>query len=96
MAAVPVANAVPHFIRRYKNRRMYSTLWARYVRYQEVLELVRNCHAVVIYEYPGQRDITLPVLADILAWELWTLLGHEGNPVTHSDIVALLKKSEVT
>ncbi len=56
-------------IRRYANRKLYHVEGHRYVKLDDVAALIRAGEEVRAVEYPAQEDITVEVLAQVVARE---------------------------
>ena len=53
-------------VKRYGNRKLYDTTASRYVKLEEIADLVRNGVDVWVLEHPSGRDITSAALAHII------------------------------
>lgn len=53
-------------VKRYGNRKLYDTTASRYVKLEEIADLVRNGEDVRVLEHPSGRDITSAALAHII------------------------------
>ncbi len=64
-------------VRRYANRKFYHVEGHRYIGLREIADLLRSGEEVRVYAYPGGEDVTVQVLARIIArerpagWEGW-------------------------
>jgi hypothetical protein len=56
-------------IRRYANRKLYHVEGHRYVKLDDVAALIRAGDQVHALEYPAEEDITVEVLAQVVARE---------------------------
>ncbi|MGB9723314.1 MAG: polyhydroxyalkanoate synthesis regulator DNA-binding domain-containing protein [Chloroflexia bacterium] len=64
-------------VRRYANRKFYHVEGHRYIRLQEIADLLRAGEEVRVYTHPDGKDVTPQVLARIIVqegpagWEGW-------------------------
>ncbi len=56
-------------IRRYANRKLYHVEGHRYVKLDDVAALIRAGEQIRAVEYPAEEDITVEVLAQVVARE---------------------------
>jgi polyhydroxyalkanoate synthesis repressor PhaR len=57
---------MPRIVKRYENRKLYDTEEKRYVSLQEIAELVRAGHEVLVLDSDSGRDLTVQTLAKII------------------------------
>jgi polyhydroxyalkanoate synthesis repressor PhaR len=53
-------------VKRYGNRKLYDTAASRYVKLDEIADLIRNGVEIKVVEHPSGRDITSAALAHII------------------------------
>ncbi len=56
----------PLIIKKYENRRLYNTLTSQYINQEQVAQLVRDGHDVLVIDAATGEDITRLVLAQIV------------------------------
>ncbi len=61
-----VVGLAPRIVKRYANRKLYDTTSSRYVKLDEIADLVRNGVEVRVVEHRSGRDITSAALAHII------------------------------
>ncbi|MBI5067831.1 MAG: hypothetical protein HZB56_06285 [Deltaproteobacteria bacterium] len=66
MHARPAAGRAPRIVKRYRNRKFYDTLECRYVRLEELAEVIARGSDVRVVEHDGDRDITQATLFALL------------------------------
>jgi polyhydroxyalkanoate synthesis repressor PhaR len=61
-----VVGAPVRVVKRYGNRKLYDTAASRYVKLDEIADLIRNGVEIKVVEHPSGRDITSAALAHII------------------------------
>lgn len=56
-----------HLIRRYSNRKLYSTHHSRYLKLEEIADLTAKGEDVRVIDHGTERDLTAATLAQVIA-----------------------------
>src|SRR5438105_13167150 len=80
--------SAPRIIKKYPNRRLYDTVESRYITLADIRRLVIERVDFVVIDKKTQRDITRPILLQVIAEQ-----EHDGEPLMSRDLLSQVIRS---